>query len=81
MRKAFLSALSALLLSGIHPSLATAAQVSLRGSEILVDGKPFVPMGASGVERLVELKALGPTCCAPTGRSRERSSTRPSAPG
>ncbi|MFG1298278.1 glycosyl hydrolase [Xanthobacter sp. V3C-3] len=59
MRKAFLSALSALLLSGIHPSLATAAQVSLRGSEILVDGKPFVPMGASGVERLVELKALG----------------------
>lgn len=59
MRPAFLFALSALLLSSLLPASARASQVSVRGSEILVDGKPFVPVGASGVDRLADLKALG----------------------
>ncbi|MFG1477721.1 glycoside hydrolase family 2 TIM barrel-domain containing protein [Xanthobacter sp. V4C-4] len=38
---------------------AKASQVSVRGSEILLDGRPFVPNGASGETRLAELKAIG----------------------
>jgi len=55
VRAASLLAFCALLL----PLPLHAAQVSVRGTEILVDGRPFVPNGASGETRLVELKALG----------------------
>nr|WP_272903748.1 glycoside hydrolase family 2 TIM barrel-domain containing protein [Xanthobacter agilis] len=41
------------------PARAQAAQVSVRGTDILVDGRPFIPNGASGETRLPELKALG----------------------
>lgn len=57
MRRALLIALSALLM----PASLHAAQVSVRGAEIVVDGKPFIPNGASGEARFVELKALGAT--------------------
>lgn len=56
MRAACLIALTALALPLLK---AEAAQVSVRGTEILVDGRPFVPNGASGETRLAELKALG----------------------
>jgi len=38
---------------------AAASQVTVRETSILVDGRPFVPNGASGTARLAELKALG----------------------
>ncbi|WP_234051648.1 MULTISPECIES: glycoside hydrolase family 2 TIM barrel-domain containing protein [unclassified Xanthobacter] len=41
------------------PLRAEAAHVSVRGNEILVDGRPFIPNGAAGETRLAELKALG----------------------
>ncbi|MDI4665444.1 glycosyl hydrolase [Xanthobacter autotrophicus] len=55
MRRALSLALSALLL----PSVLHAAQVSVRGADIIVDGKPFIPNGTSAETRLGELKALG----------------------
>ncbi len=41
------------------PFAAQASQVSVRGSEILLDGQPFVPNGASAHDHLTELKAAG----------------------
>ncbi|MFG1280888.1 glycoside hydrolase 5 family protein [Xanthobacter autotrophicus] len=57
MRRALLIALSAFLMS----SSLQAAQVSVRGAEIVVDGKPFIPNGASGDARFTDLKTLGAT--------------------
>lgn len=51
---AFLLALPLLL-----PAPLSASQVSVRGAEILVDGRAFIPLGASGETRFAELKALG----------------------
>ncbi len=54
--------LLALALCAGGPALVTAAaaaQVSVRGTSLLVDGQPFVARGASGETRLPELKALG----------------------
>lgn len=36
-----------------------ASIVSVRGTEIMVDGAPFIPVGAAGAARLAELKATG----------------------
>jgi len=52
-------ALATALLAGLLPGPALASQVSVRGTEILVDGRPFVPNGASGETRLPELRATG----------------------
>ncbi|GGF88845.1 hypothetical protein GCM10007301_55990 [Azorhizobium oxalatiphilum] len=38
---------------------AQAAGVSVRGTEILLDGKPFLANGAAGASRLAELKGIG----------------------
>lgn len=55
---AFVSFGLALVLgTAIQP--ASAAVVTVRGSEILVDGVPFVANGASGLTGLAELKATG----------------------
>ncbi|WP_454918246.1 glycoside hydrolase family 2 TIM barrel-domain containing protein [Xanthobacter sediminis] len=51
--------LLALIAIALLPVKAEASQVSVRGSEILLDGRPFIPNGASGETRLAELKALG----------------------
>lgn len=52
--------LPALLLPALLcPGPARASQVLVRGTEIIVDGKPFVPNGASGAARFAELKGLG----------------------
>lgn len=51
-----------LLAAAFTPLLAPtahAAQVAVRGENLLVDGQPFIPRGASGESRLPELKALG----------------------
>lgn len=55
VRSALLFALAALL----APLPLHAAQVAVRGTDILVDGRVFVPNGASGETRLAELKATG----------------------
>ncbi len=52
------TALASVILA-LPPAAAGASQVSVRGSDILVDGRPFVPNGAAGETRLPELKALG----------------------
>ncbi|MEP9352171.1 glycoside hydrolase family 2 TIM barrel-domain containing protein [Xanthobacter sp. KR7-65] len=52
-------ALLAIVLSFLLPAPLLAAQVAVRGAEILVDGKPFIPLGASGEARFADLKALG----------------------
>ncbi len=49
--------IAAAALAGAVPALAS--QVQIRGTEILVDGRPFVPNGAAAEGRLSELKALG----------------------
>lgn len=52
--------LAALLFAlALAPVSARASVVTVRGAEILVDGVPFVPNGASGLTRLPELKATG----------------------
>ena len=51
------AALAAVLLAGA----AHAGQVEVKGSQILVDGKPFIPNGAAAEDRLADLKALGAT--------------------
>ncbi|MFS8037605.1 glycoside hydrolase family 2 TIM barrel-domain containing protein [Xanthobacter sp. AM11] len=55
MRAALCLTLAAMLI----PSAARASQVTVRGAQIIVDGRPFVPNGASALGRLAELKALG----------------------
>ena len=54
-----------ILLSAVAASFlfasAAAADVTVRGQEILVDGRPFPIRGASAERRLPELKALGAT--------------------
>ncbi|MEP9366525.1 glycoside hydrolase family 2 TIM barrel-domain containing protein [Xanthobacter sp. VNH20] len=58
MRLTFASALSFLLaLAGASPGMANG--VTVRGTELLLDGVPFVPNGAAGVKRLADLKATG----------------------
>lgn len=53
------AALTLLVLAPLPGGAARAAQVSVQGAEILLDGHPFLPNGASGEDRLGELKALG----------------------
>ncbi|TCT05564.1 glycoside hydrolase family 2 TIM barrel-domain containing protein [Aquabacter spiritensis] len=55
-----LASLSALLLP-LLPAAAAATVVTVRGTEILVDGVPFIANGASGTSRLGELRATGAT--------------------
>ncbi|WP_341989438.1 glycosyl hydrolase [Azorhizobium sp. AG788] len=38
---------------------ASAAGVTVRGTDILLDGRPFIANGAAGRDRLVELKGIG----------------------
>ncbi|OYY64950.1 MAG: glycosyl hydrolase, partial [Rhizobiales bacterium 35-66-30] len=58
MRLTLASALSFLLaLAGASPVMASG--VTVRGTELLLDGVPFVPNGAAGVKRLADLKATG----------------------
>ncbi|MFG1396980.1 glycoside hydrolase family 2 TIM barrel-domain containing protein [Roseixanthobacter pseudopolyaromaticivorans] len=58
MRLTFVSALSFLLaLAGASPGMANG--VTVRGTELLLDGVPFVPNGAAGTKRLADLKATG----------------------
>lgn len=52
---------AALLALSLLGGGAGAGQVQVRGSEILLDGKPFIPNGAAAEDRLAELKALGAT--------------------
>ncbi|MFG1464998.1 glycoside hydrolase family 2 TIM barrel-domain containing protein [Xanthobacter sp. DSM 24535] len=60
MRPSLASALSFLLaLVTAAPALATG--VTVRGTELLLDGVPFVPNGAAGTQRLSDLKATGAT--------------------
>lgn len=59
VRHVFVLLLLALVLSPALVRQAKASQVVVRGTEILVDGKPFIPLGASGEARFAELKALG----------------------
>ncbi|MFG1239077.1 glycoside hydrolase family 2 TIM barrel-domain containing protein [Xanthobacter autotrophicus DSM 597] len=59
MRHVFVLLLVVLVLSPALVRRAHAAQVAVRGADILVDGKPFMPLGASGETRFSELKALG----------------------
>ncbi|OYX82815.1 MAG: hypothetical protein B7Y75_05965, partial [Azorhizobium sp. 35-67-5] len=47
--------LAALVMAG--PASATG--VTVRGTEILLDGRPFIANGAAGRGRLTELKAIG----------------------
>jgi hypothetical protein len=51
----------ALPLLAAATATAPAAEVTVRGAQILVDGQPFVVRGAAGVEQLAVLKALGAT--------------------
>ncbi|MFG1211766.1 glycoside hydrolase family 2 TIM barrel-domain containing protein [Xanthobacter flavus] len=59
MRHVFVLLLLVLALSPAFVRQAHASQVAVRGTEILVDGKPFIPLGASGETRFPDLKALG----------------------
>lgn len=56
-----LAALALLAVPWLSAAPAAAGQVQVRGTEILVDGKPFVPNGAAAEGRLADLKALGAT--------------------
>ncbi|MFG1347622.1 glycosyl hydrolase [Xanthobacter autotrophicus DSM 431] len=53
------SVLPLALLALLNPIAASASQVQVRGADIIVDGRPFVPNGASGEARFAELKGLG----------------------
>lgn len=54
-----LAVLAAIVLLAVSP--ARASVVTVKGTEILVDGVPFVANGASGLTRLNDLKATGAT--------------------
>ncbi|MFG1359038.1 glycoside hydrolase 5 family protein [Xanthobacter pseudotagetidis] len=47
------------LLAALATAPAAASQVSVQGRDILVDGRPFLPRGASGTVRLADLKGVG----------------------
>ena len=52
---------AALVLSLLVAAPALAADVTVQGSQILVDGKPFLVRGVAGGEQLAVLKGLGAT--------------------
>ncbi|MEP9351094.1 glycosyl hydrolase [Xanthobacter sp. KR7-225] len=56
---AALLVLAPVILAAMAPTAASASQVAIQGRDILVDGRPFLPRGASGRTRFADLKALG----------------------